>query len=735
MKTLKSGGKFFYGKLVAIFLVAVIALAGGYFAILQGINEKNILQALESRALREREILRANLDLIIEELSGVARRIELARPDRIPVLEMLLNQESSTTFFGHIYLVAKNGLVYSDNFFIYGSIPKFLSHLPDFLAKTSPGQKFILEHWNPTQFLTVPSREVVIYGINLGHAHLAGEEFIALVATTGREFFGRVIFDKNLSGEDNGPNSAVRESGYLVDSHGHYIVNGPKAVTPGAQNNFFINLSENGEPSISSETIREKMRGREAFSFNDSGPGGSQIFYMLPFTDTNLDHPNWYFAISGPVSLFSGPQMAYALLGVAILGIAVLFLGAIIYYALRSNRQLCRANEQVKVRSEFLSNMSHEIRTPLNGLIGLNYLITTHLGEQERLPQIRDWLMKSRSLADYLLSLLNDILDMSKLQAGKIDIASQPFSIEAMLDDIWYMQSANMEKNGIHFTITRDISWPNVVGDETRTKQILTNILGNASKFTPKDGTVTLEASQASPDQRHVITTYRCADSGIGMSAAFLKKIFDPFTQEPGGQKSIKGTGLGMPICKELTEAMGGTIEVESVLGSGTVFVVRIPTLPGEPLGANHIRMANESLQETAWSAQTLPDDRRVKKILLAEDSDFNAEFLKELLEDEGFEVVHAENGKIALEIFEASAPDEFDIILMDMQMPVMDGCESAAAIRALDRKDAKSVLIYACTASTFKDDLDRALHSGMNDFLTKPINIKSFLAKLKLAQ
>lgn len=413
------------------------------------------------------------------------------------------------------------------------------------------------------------------------------------------------------------------------------------------------------------------------------------------------------------------------------------------FYALRTNHKLYKANEAIKVRSEFLSNMSHEIRTPLNGMIGLNYLINTHLSDKNRMPQIREWLKKSKSLADYLLSLLNDILDMSKLQSGKIDIQSEPYSIEAMLDDIWYMQSANMEKKGINFSISKDINWLWIIGDETRTKQILTNILGNAAKFTPRGGTVTLQVSQKMLDGLHIFTVYRCEDSGIGMSPGFLKTIFDPFSQEQNANSdnTIKGTGLGMPICKELVEAMEGTIVVDSVLGKGSIFTISIPSKIGEPISRNEPNTSSCGMQPE-WNGIELPSSsprsdtdvhgKNKIKILLAEDADFNVEFLVELLEGEGFEVIPALNGKMALEIFENSGIDEFDIILMDMQMPVMDGCTAAAAIRKLDRPDAETVTIYACTANTFKEDVDKALASGMNDFLTKPINIKIFLEKLK---
>ena len=258
----------------------------------------------------------------------------------------------------------------------------------------------------------------------------------------------------------------------------------------------------------------------------------------------------------------------------------------------------------------------------------------------------------------------------------------------------------------------------------------MVNIVGNAAKFTRQGGYITLSVSQRKEADGRVTTIYRCKDSGIGMSPAFVEKIFDPFSQERTGDSdnTLKGTGLGMPITKQLVDAMGGTVHVESALGQGSTFTISIPSVvvEGNP-AALHSAEAASPAEQTPRRHDGAPI-----KILLAEDAEFNAEFLLELLTDEGFEVVHAENGQVALDTFKESATDEFDIILMDMQMPVMDGCQATEAIRKLDRPDAATVLIFACTANTFKADMDKALQSGMNDFLIKPIDIKALLKKLR---
>ena len=257
------------------------------------------------------------------------------------------------------------------------------------------------------------------------------------------------------------------------------------------------------------------------------------------------------------------------------------------------------------------------------------------------------------------------------------------------------------------------------------------NIVGNAAKFTPEGGTITLSVSQEGAEDDQVTTIYRCTDTGVGMSKEFCEKIFDAFSQERNkNSNSVKGTGLGMAICKLLTQAMGGDITVESELNKGSTFTVTLPSTKAkiEP------EYRNQATEETIAEAQALTESMHSEKpikVLVAEDNELNAEILTEILTEEGFEVVHAKNGQLAVDIFQESAENEFDVILMDMQMPVMDGCTASAAIRKLARADAKSVIIFACTANTFKEDRERAIESGMDDFLPKPIDVKHMMDKL----
>ena len=393
------------------------------------------------------------------------------------------------------------------------------------------------------------------------------------------------------------------------------------------------------------------------------------------------------------------------------------------------------ATERARAQSEFLSNMSHEIRTPLNGLIGLNHMMMLNIDKAEQREQVKDWLRKSYGTANYLLSLVNDVLDVSKLQAGKVDLVMEPVMLETMLDAVWSMQHDNIVSRGVEFAVEKDIFEPCIETDGTRMKQVLMNIVGNAAKFTPSGGRITLSVSQKKIDQNHVEMTYRCEDTGIGMSGEFLEKIFELFSQEPNpSSQGVKGTGLGMPLSRLIVEAMGGTIQVESSENVGSIFTVIVPSAVSEAPPDYRARLHQEDRAGRDEGADVLRDGKPAS-ILLAEDNELNAEILREILTERGFRVVHAENGKEAVELFRKSEPEEFDIILMDMQMPVMDGCTASREIRGLDRPDAGKVSIFACTANTFKEDRDRAMESGMDDFLSKPIDVGILLKKLSGAE
>lgn len=720
--------KLFYSKLLLLFLGIVSLLIFFYTIKLRDVLEQNILFNINEIAQHDKRAIRTCIELFLDELSGVEKRLAAQGGASLRALETQLNLESATTPFKRLFMLAEDGRIFTDKFLIYTPGQEGISGRFDFrhLFADSDKQELVLRFDDNAEFAGI-SRESILYAVRLENFSVAGLRMTALMGFTDISFLQEHLIIEGFvrNGQAYGVSS-------VIDMNGNYIVGRTRDIYLRNDTNFFTQLGAARSSSLTKREIVTRMARREDFSLYLEDGDGKKLVYFVPFINEAGPHLDWYFLMMVNNDFLVARQATFSLMGLSLLGLVVLVLTVLMLYGIFSRNRLHMANESVRVRSEFLSSMSHEIRTPLNGLIGLNYLIASHVEERDRLPQIRDWLGKSRSLAEYLLALLNDILDMSKLQAGKIDIANARFSITDMIADVIFMQTANAEKNGLRLSLEENVPAPWVLGDETRLKQILINIIGNAAKFTPSGGSITVSVHQERTDERHVRTIYRCRDTGRGMSKTFLQKLFDPFSQDARAQQqaALKGTGLGMPITRELVRAMGGSIEVESEEGVGSTFTVGIPSElaePGAPAPHGQAAQASEAAPPAA-GPDAAPRDG---KILLAEDAEFNAEFLMEVLADEGFTVVHAENGQAALDIFRASAVDEFAVILMDMQMPVMDGCEAAAAIRGLDRPDAATVVIYACTANTFKEDMDKALASGMDDFLTKPIDIKVFLRKM----
>ncbi len=386
---------------------------------------------------------------------------------------------------------------------------------------------------------------------------------------------------------------------------------------------------------------------------------------------------------------------------------------------------LAMAEEANAAKTAFLSNMSHEIRTPMNAIIGLNNLA---LNDNTLQPQTRDYLEKTGESARHLLSLINDILDMSRRESGRVVLNKEEFSFSGMLEQINTMVMSQCEDKGLKYEchVINHVD-DYYIGDDLKLKEILINILSNAIKFTDAPGNVTLSVERTAVFDDQSTLRFRIKDTGIGMDKSYIPKIFDSFTQEDSTRKNKYGsTGLGMAITKSLVEMMNGTIDVESEKGVGTEFSVALT-------------LKNSDRRDENAEEKTVPDNTKVQgsessedasgpagiegmRVLLAEDIEVNAEIMMDILEMMEIYADHAENGKIAVEMFASSEPGTYGAILMDIRMPVMDGLEAAAAIRALDRQDAATVPIIALTANAFDEDVQQSLQAGMNAHLSKPV-------------
>ncbi|MEG1578472.1 MAG: ATP-binding protein, partial [Oscillospiraceae bacterium] len=363
-------------------------------------------------------------------------------------------------------------------------------------------------------------------------------------------------------------------------------------------------------------------------------------------------------------------------------------------------------------KSEFLSRISHELRTPMNAIMGMGQLIAQRLDDP---AFISDCVEKSQYSSQYLLQLLNDILDMSKVETGKVTLKTEAIACQPLLDSICTIIEAQAKAKGVHYLVSKfeDCNY-SYLGDSVRLQQILINILTNAVKFTAPGGSVYLDITQIGGDEKAVRICFTIRDTGIGISKEFLPNIFMPFAQEHSGTRSgYGGSGLGLAISKNLAELMGGDIFVESTPGVGTTFRVEIPF--GIP---EHQRKPEG---KTITAEHRGGYDFSGRCILLVEDHPLNIMVAKKLLEFKNATIDVAENGQIGLDKFSA-APERYDAVLMDIRMPVMDGLECAEAIRTLSSPWAKAVPIIAMSANAFDEDVVKSEHAGMNAHLAKPI-------------
>jgi signal transduction histidine kinase/ActR/RegA family two-component response regulator len=378
-----------------------------------------------------------------------------------------------------------------------------------------------------------------------------------------------------------------------------------------------------------------------------------------------------------------------------------------------------RAQSASKAKSEFLSRVSHELRSPMNVIIGMAKLgLKESKGGGEEMTSARERFDNIVSASGHLLSVINDVLDMSRIEAGKIEIKYAQFNLSRTLSDCCALLKRQAEEKGIAFSCQAASGLAtDVVGDGERLTQVLLNLLTNAIKFTEKGGRVTLTAVPLSPPiDGNMDVMFRVEDTGIGMSAEFLKKVFMPFEQEDQYiQRKYQGTGLGLSICHRLVSLMGGEIQVKSELGAGSAFSFTLPFIP-----------AQECSKESHASEAEDFDFTGVH-LLLVDDIKLNRTILRESIEDTHIEVTEAKDGAEAVRIFVESEEGYFGIVFMDIQMPLMDGYQATEAIRALGRKDA-AVPIIAMTANAFQEDVEQALAHGMNSHLAKPIDIDACL-------
>ena len=381
------------------------------------------------------------------------------------------------------------------------------------------------------------------------------------------------------------------------------------------------------------------------------------------------------------------------------------------------------AERASKAKTDFLSNMSHDIRTPMNAIVGLTALMENELDEPEKLA---DHLGKLKSSGQLLLDIINNILDMSRIESGKTTLTIEPMDLSHQLDQLNTMifSQANVKKQT--FTVSTHIQHKNLLADPTRLNQVLMNILSNAVKYTPQGGHIRLAVDELTHTEHYAKYRFIVQDDGIGMSAAYQKTLFDPFTrEEKSGTNKVQGTGLGMAITKSIIDLMGGTIRVESATGKGTRFEVVLEF----PIDAEADKVQTApALPEEAEAVSPLSG----MNFLCAEDNAINAEILELLLETKGARCTICSNGQEIVDAFASVKPGEYDMILMDVQMPVMDGLEATRRIRNGENPLGRTIPILAMTANAFLEDMQKSRDAGMDEHLSKPVDINALEQTVK---
>ena len=546
---------------------------------------------------------------------------------------------------------------------------------------------------------------------------------------------------------------------YVLDNNGFKLFNANDTELLKGHNVYTV-LSQMSYLHGSSFAQAKERLARTGSCYSNAVLDGTEYFYALK----QMENAQWTLAFLVPAEYVAvNTQKLVTIVMAIIIGFSVVFSVTAVFagwFLLREkqrqelqaekeanlrleqyNIQLTQANDEMrraqtvaaealqsaerasKAKTDFLSNMSHDIRTPMNAIIGITTLMKNELHDPEKLAE---HLGKLESSGQLLLGIINDILDMSRIESGKTTLNVEKMNLSQQVRQLDGMIRQQAGQRGQTFTVTTHVQHENVLGDPNRLNQVLMNILSNAVKYTPKGGHIRLEVDELPRNEHYARYRFVVQDDGIGMSEEFQKTLFEPFTREErSGTNKVQGTGLGMAITKSIVDLMGGSISVESASGQGTRFEVVL-----------EFPMDTEA--DAVQKAQALPEETEETsplcgmKFLCAEDNAINAEILQMLLEAKGASCTICSNGQEIVEAFAAVKPGEYDMILMDVQMPVMDGLEATRRIRNGENPLGRIIPILAMTANAFLEDMQKSKEAGMDEHLSKPVDISALEQTVK---
>ncbi len=667
---------------------------------------------------------KSGLSLRYSGLRAVAESVNDEDTESLEAMERFITAAERNNDFEFMAFIDEDGFYYSRD----GKRPA-ASKL-SFLADLLDGRDELISY-NET-FL---DDNMIVLGTQITPMRFDGADIIAIIAGFTADSIGQHLFLRSEDGQTNA-SIVTREGSFIV--YNTYFSDLPRG------SNILSKFRKYAEFDVgfSVEQIEDDFGNGDAGMVIFKASGIHMCMYYAPIEGTE-----WYMLMEVPYAVvdemtedLSGRlnRNAVAIMASVLLLILIIFF--IYFMNLRAHsRQLELARESAEkaqkaaekaslAKSEFLSRMSHEIRTPMNGIIGMTEIARQNADNPEK---VDDCLKKVALSSKHLMSLINDVLDMSKIESGKIQLKNELFDLRLFLENLENIYSVQAETKGIDFGISLSGRIDELIGgDSLRLNQILTNLLSNAFKFTPKGGSIVLGVSELKHEEGRVLLRFSVRDTGMGIKEENLDKIFEAFEQENAEiTHKFGGTGLGLSIVRRFSELMGGSVTVRSEYGKGSEFEVILPFAVPE-----NSRMLD-------WKAGSSPEKKTAetktynfagKHILLAEDNELNREIAVELLGTvTGAKIDEAEDGRKAVALFDKSEPGYYDLILMDIQMPQMDGFEAARKIRAMERPDAAAIPIFAMTANAFAEDEEKSRQAGMNAHLSKPLEISAVLAAM----
>ena len=717
----------FYAVLIlAIVLVCLLVnwLIGAASAITSDFTKNmNTLYLREMTNLTQANF-KSGLSMRYSGLKAVAESVNDEDTKSQEALERFITDAEQNNDFEFMAFVDEDGFYYSRD----GKRPA-ASKL-SFLAELLSGGDELISYNE-----TFSDNNMIVLGTQVAPIRYDGADIIAVIAGFTADSIGQHLF---LRSEDGQTNASI------VTGDGSFIVYNTFFSDLPRGSNIISKFREYAEfdKGFSVEQIESDFKNGESGMVIFKAAGIHMCMYYAPIEGTE-----WYMLMEVPYEVVDEMteelssrlnRNAITMMASVMLLILIIFLLYLanlrahskqLEVARESAEKAQKAAEQASLaKSEFLSRMSHEIRTPMNGIIGMTEIARQNTDNPGK---VDDCLRKVSLSSKHLMLLINDVLDMSKIESGKIQLRNELFDLRHFLENIDNIYGIQAEEKGIEFRISLFGRINEFIeGDSLRLNQILTNLLSNAFKFTPKGGTIVLGVSELKHEGNLVLLRFSVKDTGTGIKEENLEKIFEAFEQENAEiTHKFGGTGLGLSIVRRFSELMGGCVRVHSEYGKGSEFEVELPFA------------VTENSRMIDWKSDKSPDKGAVenktydfggKHILLAEDNELNREIAVELLGTvTGAKIDEAEDGERAVELFAESETNFYDLILMDIQMPRMDGFEATKRIRAMERPDAASVPIFAMTANAFAEDEEKSREAGMNAHLSKPLEISAVLAAM----